>query len=81
MHRTTIMLPAALRTRALQQAEGLGISLGELIRRSLVLATRHPAAHRKGQDPLFTDARVFRGPAPRDLSRRHDRYLYGEGSS
>lgn len=80
MYRTTIMLPAALKTRALQQAEALGISLGELIRRSLMLATRQPTA-RSHEDPLFTNTAIFRGRAPRDLSNRHDRYLYGERAS
>lgn len=82
MQRTSIMLPPALKTRALRQAQVLGISLGELIRRSLVLTIRGRApAPGQHDDPLFADTAVFRGPAPRDLSRRHDRYLYGDAAS
>ncbi|MBI4597747.1 MAG: hypothetical protein HY737_05010 [Candidatus Omnitrophica bacterium] len=76
MHRTTIMLPSTLKSRALQHAEGLGISLGEFIRRSIDAAT-HQRTTKHQPDSLFADEAVFRGAAPRDLSRHHDRYLYG----
>jgi hypothetical protein len=72
MKRTTIMLPDALRRRAASRAEQRGISLGELIRNSLETAL--PAASYE-EDPLFEDV-VFDGPAPRDLSAKHDKYLY-----
>jgi hypothetical protein len=72
MKRTTIMLPEALRRRAAIRASQRGISLGELIRDSLDAAL--PGASYE-HDPLFEDA-VFDGPAPRDLSAKHDRYLY-----
>ena len=78
MQRTTIMLPATLKARALQRAEGLGISLGEFIRRSLMAAATQHSRSKGQQDPLFADTAVFRGAAPRDLSRQHDRYLYGK---
>ena len=72
MKRTTIMLPEALRRRAASRAKQRGISLGELIRVSLDTAV--PAAS-YDEDPLFEDV-IFDGPAPRDLSAKHDRYLY-----
>ena len=72
MKRTTIMLPEALRRRAASRARQRGISLGELIRDSLDAAL--PGASYE-QDPLFEDA-IFDGPAPRDLSASHDKYLY-----
>ena len=72
MKRTTIMLPEALRQRASSHAKQRGISLGELIRSSL--DTTLPAASYE-EDPLFEDV-VFDGPAPRDLSAKHDKYLY-----
>jgi hypothetical protein len=30
------------------------------------------------EDPLFKDVPVYDGPAPPDLSARHDDYLYGD---
>jgi hypothetical protein len=72
MKRTTIMLPEALRQRAAFRARQRGISLGELIRDSL--DTTLPADS-YGEDPLFEDV-IFDGPAPRDLSAKHDKYLY-----
>jgi hypothetical protein len=72
MKRTTIMLPEALRRRAAFRAKQRGISLGELIRDSLDASL--PAVS-YDQDPLFEDV-VFDGPAPKDLSARHDEYLY-----
>ena len=80
MQRTTIMLQETLKSRALRHAEMQRISLGEFIRRSLALSIRQPQA-RQMRDPLFADAAVFRGSVPRDLSRHHDRYLYGESAS
>ena len=77
MKRTTVMLPADLRRRAFVRARERGVSLGELIRESLdsALPTAAPV---RADDPLFTDAAVFVGKAPRDLAAAHDRYLYGE---
>lgn len=72
MKRTTIMLPEELHRRAAARAKQLGISLGELIRVSLDTAL--PGAT-YGEDPLFKDF-IFDGPAPRDLSAEHDKYLY-----
>ena len=80
MKRTTIMLPTELRLRALQHANDLGISLGELIRKSL-LSVIHLGRSMSQKDPLFADKAVFRGSAPRDLSKNHDRYLYGDKTS
>jgi hypothetical protein len=72
MKRTTIMLPEALRRRAASRAKQRGISLGELIRDCLDTAL--PGASYE-EDPLFEDV-IFDGPAPRDLSAKHDKYLY-----
>jgi hypothetical protein len=30
------------------------------------------------EDPLFKDVPIYDGPAPSDLSERHDYYLYGD---
>ena len=70
------MLPEELRRRAFRRAKQRGVSLGELIRESLDAAVpRSPSS--RADDPLFSDETVFRGRAPKDLAREHDRYLYG----
>ncbi len=74
MVRTTIMLPASLKTRAERRARARGTSLGGLIRDALTAAVEESAE----SDPLFSDDTVYRGRAPRDLAENHDRYLYGE---
>jgi hypothetical protein len=79
MKRTTIMLTVDLRRRARARARQKGISLGELIRDSLD-ASLFLGSYDSGRDPLFDDV-VFDGPAPRDLSRRHDEYLDDDQSS
>ncbi len=76
MKRTTIMLPEDLRRRARARARQRGVSLGELIRDSLDASLPHVSYDGAG-DPLFEDV-VFEGPAPRDLSREHDKYLYDD---
>ena len=76
MKRTTIMLPEALRRRALSRAKQKGVSLGELIRDSLDAALP-PVTYDAERDPLFEDV-IFDGPAPADGSSNHDKYLYDE---
>ncbi len=74
MNRTTIMLPEALKTKAMRVAVRRGISLGELIREGLVQAcAESPSAKR---DALFADTHVFAGEAPANLSVNHDDELY-----
>jgi hypothetical protein len=69
------MLPSELKLHAQRRAKKLGISLGEFIRESVqaFLAKREPS-----DDPLFSSTAIYRGPVPKDLSRRHDDYLYGD---
>ena len=76
MQRTTIMLPAELKSRALGCARERGISLGELLRESLERQLETPIGERRALDPLFSDNAVYEGDAPLDLSEHHDRYLY-----
>jgi hypothetical protein len=76
MKRTTIMLPEAVRQRALIRARQKGVSLGELIRDSLDAAL--PAvANDAVRDSLFEDV-VYEGPAPVDGAAGHNKYLYDE---
>jgi len=52
-------------------------ALGDLFRQALTALLQED---RPGQpaDPLFADTAVWSGDAPEDLSRDHDRYLFGE---
>ena len=77
MKRTTVMLPPELRRRAFRRAKERGVSLGLLIRESLDHAVPS-SVEEVGEDLLLTDGAVFRGQAPRDLARDHDRHLYDE---
>jgi len=77
MHRTTIMLPEALKARAERRARGLGTSLAGLIRQALEeYLSRHPPE--ASADALFAFDAVYDGPVPADTSSEHDRYLYGD---
>lgn len=78
MERTTVMLPEDLKTKAAKRAGNLGISLGQFIRQSLETALNSSKVQKLSEDPLFTDNTVFKGKAPRDLAKRHDKYIYEE---
>ncbi len=78
MHRTTVMLPDDLKVDATRHAREMGISLGELIRESLVNWLNR-SDRPKVEDPLLADDAVFTDPVPHDLAAEHDRYLYGDG--
>lgn len=77
MHRTTIMLPEALKTRAVDAARAEKVSLGEFIRRAVEDRIEKPPED-WSDDPFFRDTRVYDGPGPDDLVARHDDYLYGD---
>lgn len=73
MHRTTILLPEDLHRAAEEEAREMGLSLGELIRRRL-----SPALQKKQTKlPAFFSRAPWGDAGPRDLSLRHDEYLYG----
>jgi hypothetical protein len=79
MLRTTVILPPRLKDAAHQQALAAGISFGEFLRRAVAKAVADSASRRRGRtDSLLDDTAVFNGRVPKDLSRRHDSYLYGE---
>ncbi len=75
MNRTTIMLPSNLKLRAQVFASKKGISVGELIRESLEEKLLQAKSVDKS-DPFFDDKHFFKGEIPRDLSVKHDEYLY-----
>jgi len=75
MHRTTIMLPEDLKTKAKEISRKKGLSLGEFVReamRDLLKKSEEDTG-----DTFFCDTGVYHGPAPTDLSGNHDEYLYG----
>ena len=76
MHRTTIMLPEDLKRKAEEYSRKKGLSLGEVIRKAMrdLLGKSEEDA----QDSFFCDKAIYRKDAPRDLSRNHDDYLYGD---
>jgi len=78
MSRTTVMLPLDLKRKTVALARSSGVSFGEFVRRALAAAAEGERQGRPRRDPLLEDHAVFRGRTPRDLSRNHDRYLYGE---
>ena len=77
MVRTTIMLPSDLRVRSGRQARQRGVSFGELVRASLAAELERGDGKTGDADPLFADRAVFKGPAPRNIAKDHDAYLYG----
>ena len=78
MQRTTILLPADSKAKALRRAREQGLSLGEFLRRALEAALAGPGETPRKSDPLFSDASVYEGRVPADLAVHHDDYLYGE---
>ena len=75
MHRTTIMLPEELKSKAKQRAQSYGVSLGELIRLALERYLK-PVLPGENKDPYLSCTLVFDEPGgPTDISERHDDYL------
>ena len=69
-----MMLPPDLQRRAAITARQRGISLGELIRQSLIRETA--VAYRAEADPFWTTPPLFHSGRG-DLAERHDDELYG----
>jgi hypothetical protein len=76
MKRTTIMLPARLKSRVEYRARSEGVSLGEFVRMALTEALRVAEAAEPSHDSLLVDPDVFDGEIPPDTSEQHDTYLY-----
>jgi hypothetical protein len=75
MHRTTVMLPEALKRAAQAHASQRGISLGELLRESLEQRLNAEPPERAG-DPLFLDRAIYADTGPTDTAEHHDDDLY-----
>jgi len=73
MRRTTILLPEELRRRAAREAQALGISLSELIRRRLA----EGGEAEQGSSPRFFTRQPWVGSGADDVAANHDGYLYG----
>jgi hypothetical protein len=78
IQRTTIVLPFELRQKVFAAAQKRGVSFGEFVRQALKQATAGNGNPSKREDPLLQDESVFRGRVPKDVSKNHDFYLYGE---
>jgi hypothetical protein len=76
LHRTTVLLPHALKSRAVKAAAEEGVSFGELVRAALelLLMKKQTIAH----DSFFDDHSFYQGSVPPDFSKNHDDYLYEE---
>jgi hypothetical protein len=77
--RTTVVLPAPLKQRAVARAREQGISFGEFVRRSvekMLTAPPRGTGRKKAADPFWDNLKVYDG-GPADLAARHDDYLYG----
>ena len=76
MHRTTIMIPEDLKTRIEDFSRKKGLSMGEVVREAVKeLLMRSDES--KG-DSFFCDKVVYKEDAPKDISLKHDEYLYGD---
>ena len=76
MQRTTIMLPPELKVAAQNYASEHGVSVGKLIRDALRLCLEQDKKG-KNSDLLFSNFSTFEGNTPKDISIKHDEYLYG----
>jgi hypothetical protein len=77
--RTTVVLPAPLKQRAVARAREQGISFGEFVRRAvekMLIAPPRGTGRKKIADPFWDNLRIYEG-GPTDLAARHDDYLYG----
>lgn len=75
MHRTTIMLPRALKAKAARLAKERGVSLGQYIREAV---ERSVGESGRQNDAIFNPTVLPLDDGPTDMAARHDDYLYGE---
>ena len=80
MERTTIMIPTDLKNKAMKQAEKKKISLAQFIRESLESSLETLESMGTQNDSFSSDNALFSGEVPKDISRNHDSYLYGDES-
>jgi hypothetical protein len=85
--RTTIVLPEALKLKAVGRARERGISFGEFVRKAvekeLLPSPQKKRLNLKGKktgDPFWDNLVTYDDEGPADISERIDDYLYGEQS-
>jgi len=81
MQKTTVLIPADLKSTAQRYARQHGMSLGDLIRESLRQHLQKETDGSRAGDPLFADQAVYEDDAPEDLVENHDQYLYDDPTS
>jgi hypothetical protein len=80
--RTTVVLPAPLKDRAVARAREQGISFGEFVRRAvetMLTAPPRGTSQKKTGDPFWDNLRAYES-GPADAASQHDDYLYGDKS-
>ena len=76
MFRTTILLDPEVKAKAEIRAKRLGVSLSQLIRKSLEKEITIEAPSEV--DPFWADEKIIEDDGPTDFALNHDDYLYGE---
>jgi len=79
VNRTTIVLPASLKERAVTRAREQKISFGEFVRRAVERQLTNPSRgkSKKTGDPFWDNLVAYDDDGPADLAARHDDFLYG----
>ncbi len=77
--RTTVVLPARLKERAVTRAREQKISFGEFLRRAVERQLAEPprGKAKKTGDPFWDHLIAYDDDGPADLAACHDDYLYG----
>ena len=70
----TVQVSDELRAKAMLAARQRGLSLDEFVQHCLSSVVD------RERDSIFCDSAVFAGDVPSDISKNHDRYLYGADS-
>lgn len=78
LNRTTVLLPPALKSRAVRAAAEKEVSFGELVRIALELYLVKKPTLRGVQDSFLDDHLFYEGKVPADIAKNHDEYLYGK---
>lgn len=77
-NRTTVLLPPALKSRAVRAAADKDMSFGELVRIALETYLMKKQTLMGVQDSFFDDQLFYEGKVPTDVAKNHDDYLYGK---
>jgi hypothetical protein len=78
LNRTTVLLPHALKSRAVKAAADKEMSFGELVRIALEVYLTKKQTVTGVKDTFFDDQLFYEGKVPVDIAKNHDDYLYGK---